>query len=145
MPSHISDIINNLPAYVPMRTLTAAYIEALHTLPFVAKRFMTAGGDSTVFELEYGILKLSDLCYPTQRSFDIPRTAEGKIVVRNEPPAYYIIQPRTLVDVSDKDVERAIRIIEKPGFIVTDPEKDNFGYYNNRVFLIDPFAVETAI
>lgn len=122
------------------------YISAFEDFPPSARRFLAAGGDFIVIELEDGnVLKISNRTIADPlgcRDFDIPSLEIGTRTSRWGLPISYVIQPKAELPADDA-AARAFRIsLRERGYFMADGGRDQVGLYRGQPKLLDLFAVQ---
>jgi hypothetical protein len=75
------------------------------------------------------------------RSFDLPILDHGEIPERGLRIVHYT-QPLARTPVSTNDLERFEAWIARRGFVMSDPKISQLGFYEGKVLLLDPWAVQ---
>lgn len=121
------------------------YAEAAAELNYKVKRFVTAGGESVVFELADGnILKISSIPLEKEhglRPFDLPILEKHLVKTKKGTTIQFYIQPQADTDIDTSDTITFETEINGLGYQFSDWGGHQLGWYNKNLVLLDPYAV----
>lgn len=135
------------------------YINALKKGGFNIKKYLTAGGESLVFELNDGnILKLSPIKYNFSiKGLNPPEISRGKITFESSKGKnqniYYLIQKKIITDtITQEELNTLNEIAQKEGCILIDSilkggiiKQSNFGHYIDENGIKKPCVVDLGV
>lgn len=119
------------------------YAWALKNVDLAGTKFVGAGANTVRIELaDSSILKITPGTLTAEmgsRPFDLPILTRGEITGGRHPVSYFS-QPKAL-PVTEENYRLFRAQIQAEGYVFTDPGLQQVGYYQGKVYLLDPFSV----